>query len=71
MEPQMFFRGLRFWHLCIISLLEPRGFQTFYPTSPQKTKGLRDAVQTFQGEQLGSKMLLPLNDKQQGASRAP
>lgn len=70
MEPQMFFRGLRFWHLCIISLLEP-------PVFHQKRKKQKALGKLYKHSMRNSsKMLLPLNDKQssaaqRGASRAP
>lgn len=54
MGSQMFFRGLGFWHLCVISLLELLLFHNL-----KNPKGLWEAVQTFRGEHLRSRMLLP------------
>lgn len=72
MGSQMFFRGLGFWHLCVISLLELLMFHNL-----KNPKGLWDAVQTFRGEHLGSRMLLPSmtnnnpSAAQRDVSRAP
>lgn len=52
MEPQMFFRGLRFWLLCIISLLTPT-LPT--PTPPKKnpkhSRGNRSKIQNVASSQ--------------------
>lgn len=64
--------GWGFWHLGVISLLELLMFHNL-----KNPKGLWDAVQTFRGEHLGSRMLLPSmtnnnpSAAQREASRAP